>query len=165
MTVTKTHKSRLKQTSDSGSEDEVYLECRVNGEPVLGVAHGLLGLLYVLMCAARTFKKVKEDVVLMKAIKNSLTKVLCILEENEGKLLQKDGTYTVFFLNGSPGAIPVLTLAVGVFPDLKDRLLNAAQLAGELCWREGLVRQGIGLINGITGNGYALHSLFRCFNK
>ena len=43
--------------------------------------------------------------------------------------------------------------------------MESAVLAGEVTWKEGLVLKGNGLCNGISGNAYALHSLFRAYKR
>ena len=58
----------------------------------------------------------------------------------------------------------MLTLGVQVFPALQNRLLAAASKAGEVVWTEGLRLSGNGLIEGIAGNGYAMHCLSRAYN-
>lgn len=81
------------------------------------------------------------------------------MELNDGGCLPlvKGGTeYEVSMLNGSPGTIPLLTAAAGMFPDLEEALIACAIKAGERTWTEGFVLQGNGLASGITGNGYAM---------
>ena len=41
--------------------------------------------------------------------------------------------------------------------------MQAAQLAGEITWDEGILLKGSGICHGITGNGYLLHNLYRTF--
>ena len=69
--------------------------------------------------------------------------------------------YSVDFCHGSPGLIPLLTLAAGVFPTEKQKYWSVVEKAGELTWKEGLLRKGNGLCHGIAGNGYIMHNLNR----
>ena len=69
--------------------------------------------------------------------------------------------YSVDFCHGSPGVIPLLTLAADVFPFERNKYLAAAEKAGELTWKEGLLKKGNGLCHGIAGNGYVMHNLSR----
>ena len=55
----------------------------------------------------------------------------------------------------------MLIQAARIFPEQKDLYLDAARKAGECTWRFGLLLKGDGLCHGITGNAYALHSLYR----
>ena len=41
---------------------------------------------------------------------------------------------TCNFCKGSPGAIPMLTLALEVFPEMGERLLSQAENIGEELW-------------------------------
>jgi hypothetical protein len=52
-------------------------------------------------------------------------------------------------------------LAVDVFPEMKDQLLDAALKIGDHIWKDGLLKKGNGLCHGVTGNAYMLHSLYR----
>ena len=65
--------------------------------------------------------------------------------------------------HGAPGVLPMLTVAVELFPKMRDDLISAALKAGKKTWKYGLILKGNGLCHGISGNGYALHSLFRMF--
>ena len=59
----------------------------------------------------------------------------------------------------------MLCLASEIFPPHQQVLLEAAIKAGEVCWQYGLLLNGNGLSNGISGNGYMLHSLSRVLSK
>jgi mannitol-specific phosphotransferase system IIBC component len=65
------------------------------------------------------------------------------------------------FVHGSAGVIPVLVLGAEIFPDLYSRLMKASERLGDKTWHEGFLLMGNGISQGITGNGYALHSLYR----
>ena len=88
----------------------------------------------------------------------------------------------VEWCQGAPGAIPAFLSAAMLFkelhlcttPDEKDaatgehqvsadKYAEVARLAGEAVWSQGLLLKGNGLCEGITGNGYSLHSLARWY--
>ena len=88
----------------------------------------------------------------------------------------------VEWCQGAPGAIPAFLSAAMLFkelalctdPDEKDAAVSehqvsadkyaeVARLAGEAVWSQGLLLKGNGLCEGITGNGYSLHSLARWY--
>jgi hypothetical protein len=52
-----------------------------------------------------------------------------------------------------------------LFPKLKDKLLHAINIAGQKTWIEGLRLKGNGLCHGIAGNGYFLHTIYRCYAR
>ena len=76
----------------------------------------------------------------MNAIENTLVKILSFIKEYK-YCPAKVGTldYTVDFCKGSPGLIPMFILAVEVFPKIADYCLLAAEEAGKLTWKEGLL--------------------------
>ena len=94
-----------------------------------------------------------------------MLKLVTIIEENKGytPMREGDNTFYMHWSNGSPGMIPMLTIAAKRFPKLRERLLNAAEMAGEVTWRKGLVLRGNSLSFGISGNGYMLHTLYRTY--
>ncbi len=59
----------------------------------------------------------------------------------------------------------MLVLASEMFSANQEHYLETAEKIGELTWRKGLTRDGYGIFEGITGNGYALHSLSRGFTR
>jgi hypothetical protein len=59
----------------------------------------------------------------------------------------------------------MLNIAYQVFPDIRERILECAVLAGRVTWEKGLILKGPGICHGITGNGYALHCLSRLFTS
>ena len=66
------------------------------------------------------------------------------------------------FAEGASGVIHLLTAAAELFPNMAKDLVERSIKIGDLIWMEGLVFQGNSLFDGISGNGYALHCLFRC---
>ena len=93
--------------------------------------------------------------------------MLDYIDFHKGYLPAREGAPTdnITFCSGIPGAIPMLTAAIDLFPSMQTKLLAAATRAGEITWKEGLLLRGNSLCHGIAGNGYMLHTLFRTFNK
>ena len=70
-------------------------------------------------------------------------------------------------MSGLSGVIPMLTKATEVFHDnekLVERCIKAVDLLGEVTWGQGLVFK-TGLVDGIIGNGYLLHRIYRMYNN
>jgi hypothetical protein len=44
---------------------------------------------------------------------------------------------------------------------MKTRLISAAIRAGENVWKQGLLKKGVSLCHGTSGNGFMLHCLYR----
>ena len=59
---------------------------------------------------------------------------ISILPSDSKAYLQSSPKDSVDFCKGAPGAIPLLTSAIKMFPDLAERLLYAAATAGEITW-------------------------------
>jgi len=68
----------------------------------------------------------------------------------------------VHFCHGSTGALPFLISAYKTFND--PNYLEAIKKTAELIWEKGLLKKGNGICHGISGNGFALHSMFRFTN-
>ena len=105
---------------------------------------------------------------LMPAIEGSLNLILEQQSSNKFiPVVQGKTKHSLTFDNGISGIIPLITLALSSssFPNLTERLTDAAQTAGDQIWTEGLLLHRNGLSTGITGCGYALHNLYRTFNS
>ena len=107
---------------------------------------------------------------MLEKVEPAIDELLADMENNKrGILPLKPGSsikeYTVDFCQGAPGIIPLLTVAAEVYPHKKNRILDAARLAAELTWKEGLLPQGNGLASGIAGNGYLMHTLYRTLHR
>ncbi|KAI8822003.1 uncharacterized protein EV422DRAFT_566431 [Fimicolochytrium jonesii] len=64
----------------------------------------------------------------------------------------------VQWCHGAPGVIHTMILSHQRFHDAS--YLDAALKAGELVWKKGLLRKGVGLCHGISGNAYAFIDLY-----
>eukprot|EP00775_Hariotina_reticulata_P009210 gene9210-9377_t len=67
----------------------------------------------------------------------------------------------VAWCHGGTGFVLTLLKAAEVFGDGNGRYMAAATAAGNDIWRRGLLKKGVGLCHGISGNGYALLALAR----
>ena len=65
----------------------------------------------------------------------------------------------VHFCHGGTGAVMMLISAFFLFNE--SRYLEASIKAGELIWEKGILLKGNGVCHGITGNAYALFSLYK----
>jgi hypothetical protein len=91
------------------------------------------------------------------------TTIALAQREEEGRLAQWPaiaGTETerrpVQWCHGAPGIVT----ALGSLPD-DPRIDELLAAGGELTWRAGPLRKGVGLCHGTSGNGYALLALHR----
>ncbi|CAI9089435.1 OLC1v1024008C1 [Oldenlandia corymbosa var. corymbosa] len=124
-----------------------------NGKNHWGAAHGLAGIMHVLMhfnLQENQQKEVKETLLYM--IKKRLpsgTYPLC--EEEKGDLL-------VHWCHGAPGVALTLVKAAEFFGD--KVFAKAAVDAGKVVWERGLLEH-VGICHGISGNAYVFHALYR----
>ncbi len=129
-----------------------------------GAAHGLFGILYVLMKAIEVTGAI-TDPDLLEMIKKTCEQIVkaqfptgnfppSFGEGSKDKL--------VHFCHGAPGAIPMLLQAHKMFGD--EAFLTAALNAGEAVWNRGILLKGNGLCHGIAGNAYMLHALYAYTN-
>lgn len=95
-----------------------------------------MGVIHELMLAVVAVKSLRNDKELMNAIEKTVLYFEKVIGDL-GYLPRYAGAknYTVDFCQGSPGAIPTLTLAAELFPARAPQLLGAAEKAGEVTWQ------------------------------
>ncbi len=126
-----------------------------------GAAHGLMGILYMIIKAITMVPQLEKDVELLSAVEKSCEFVLA-KQYPSGNFPSSHGSTDdrlVHFCHGAAGAIPFLLAAYRTFK--RDAYLTAALKAGEAVWAKGILKKGNGICHGITGNGYTFHSLYR----
>jgi hypothetical protein len=97
-----------------------YIKCLSAWMPFLGVSLGQVGVIYMLLKATQAVSWISlEYKSLKQAIKNSLLRLLDTLEQH-GKLPSIRGKdyFHCHFCNGAPGAIPLISLAMRIYPEL-----------------------------------------------
>lgn len=97
----------------------------------------------------------------MKILKNTTDYVLEMQFEsgNFPSSIGKKDDLLVHFCHGSTGAVPFLITAYKTFND--KRISEALTRTADLIWERGLLKKGNGICHGISGNGLALHSMYR----
>ena len=139
------------------------LQSFVGSEQFYGAKLGTCGVLYSIVKSILVVKPLQDDRDLLNGVLQTLNFLINKIIAGDGLLAR--GRFfkrlTVDWCGGSPGAIPLLTLAVQLFPWMSERLLETAELVGERLWKEGLLLKGNSLCHGIAGNGYLLHCLYR----
>ncbi|XP_067144208.1 lanC-like protein 2 [Centruroides vittatus] len=123
----------------------------------IGAAHGLIGILYMLL-QAREYISLEE---LNSLVKPSIDFLLEIRfpSGNMPSSLGNKSDRLVHWCHGAPGAIHLFGLAYKVFGEQK--YLDAAKQCGDLIWRRGLLRKGYGICHGVSGNAYAFLVLYQ----
>ncbi|KDO74128.1 hypothetical protein CISIN_1g015433mg [Citrus sinensis] len=124
-----------------------------HGKKYWGAAHGLAGIMHVLMDMELKPDEV-EDVkgTLRYMIKNRFP---------SGNYPSSEGSESdrlVHWCHGAPGVTLTLAKAAEVFGE--KEFLQAAVDAGEVVWKRGLLKR-VGICHGISGNTYVFLSLYR----
>lgn len=124
------------------------------GEKYWGAAHGLAGIMHVLMemnLKPDELEDVKGTIKYM--IKNRFPSGNYMWSEEDRK---RD--VLVHWCHGAPGVALTLVKAAEVFGD--KEFLEAAADAAEVVWNRGLLKR-VGICHGISGNAYVFLSLYR----
>eukprot|EP00051_Salpingoeca_urceolata_P013026 m.162856 g.162856 ORF g.162856 m.162856 type:complete len:426 (+) comp17675_c0_seq5:67-1344(+) len=133
----------------------------------LGAAHGLCGILQAVLLARRWFPDAVDA--------DDLGVVLMCVDELVAQTFESGNLPSSFTNNkdrlvqwchGAPGLVPLLGEVVRVCRELGDggrltRMIAAAGAAARVCGMQGLLRKGVGLCHGISGNALALLSAAR----
>ncbi|XP_030546255.1 lanC-like protein GCL2 [Rhodamnia argentea] len=124
------------------------------GEKYWGAAHGLAGIMHVLMHLELKPDEM-EDVkgTLKYMIRNRFPSGNYPSSEED-----RNRDVLVHWCHGAPGIALTLVKAAEVFRD--DEFLRAAVDAAEVVWNRGLLRR-VGICHGISGNAYVFLSLYR----
>ncbi|PHJ22984.1 lanthionine synthetase c family protein [Cystoisospora suis] len=123
----------------------------------LGAAHGVLGILYILMLVP----SVRRDLNAMRYVKGTLDWILTLETENQNypACFGETQDYLCHFCHGATGAVFTFSVASVIF-NHRD-FQKAALRAAECVWRYGLLKKGSGICHGISGSGYALLAVYK----
>lgn len=128
-----------------------------HGKKYWGAAHGLAGIMHVLM--DMELKPDEQELVkgtLRYMIQNRFP------SGNYPSSEGKDSDRLVHWCHGAPGIALTLAKAATVFRD--EEFLKAAIDAGEVVWSHGLLKR-VGICHGVSGNAYVFLALYRLTGK
>ncbi|XP_014222845.1 lanC-like protein 1 [Trichogramma pretiosum] len=123
----------------------------------LGGAHGLAGIIYILLQA--------KDYLTENQLNNEIEPALQWLESLKypsGNFPSSVGSTTdklVHWCHGAPSMTMLFCLSYEIFK--KDQYLQTALQCGEVVWNRGLLKKGCGICHGVAGNAYTFISLFQ----
>ncbi|XP_011496801.1 PREDICTED: lanC-like protein 1 [Ceratosolen solmsi marchali] len=123
----------------------------------LGGAHGVAGILYVLLQARNYLSeeqiktKIEPTLQWLESIKYSSGNFPSSIESTTDKL--------VHWCHGAPSMTMLFCLAYEIFN--KEQYLRTALECGEVVWKRGLLKKGCGMCHGVAGNAYTFLSLFQ----
>ncbi|PKA60412.1 hypothetical protein AXF42_Ash008472 [Apostasia shenzhenica] len=128
-----------------------------HGKKYWGAAHGLAGIMHVLM----DMKLEPEE---LEDVKGTLRYMIENRFPNGNYPSSEDSKTNrlVHWCHGAPGVALTLVKAAEVFPD--EQFLGAAVDAAEVVWSRGLLKR-VGICHGVSGNAYVFLSLYRFTGK
>lgn len=132
-----------------------------HGKQYYGAAHGLIGILFVLLQAG---DKYLSSSTMQTLIKPSIDYLMSqkFKSGNIPSSRGSDNDKLIHWCHGAPGAIHLFVKAYQIFQDAK--YLQAAVDCNQVIWQRGLLKKGYGLCHGIAGNAYAFIALYKQTN-
>ena len=138
--------------------------------PVSGAAHGLAGILYVLIKCREQLEPGELEQLVLPTLNWLLTTKLengnymsSLDSSSQGRLVQ--------WCHGAPGMGLVfagvhrfLTRSASECAPITTDFLNAAKLCADFTWKYGLLKKGFSLCHGVGGNGYVFLALYHATN-
>lgn len=130
----------------------------------LGAAHGIVGILFTLLHFVSELQDLgnamnKDYLSMIRRSVDALQDML-LPSGNLPSTLGDDRDYLVHWCNGSPGHVLLLVKCYEIFQET-DYLDKASNIAWNVVFSRGLLRKGVGLCHGISGNAYVFLALHR----
>ncbi|XP_028049569.1 lanC-like protein 2 isoform X2 [Monomorium pharaonis] len=141
----------------SSNNSESALMYSWHDKEYIGAAHGLAGILYLLLQARQYLTQIQIDNYIkpsldyLKKLRYSSGNFLSSVESSSDRLVQ--------WCHGAPGMSALFCLAYKVFED--STYLEIAIQCGDIIWERGLLKKGYSICHGVAGNGYAFLHLFQ----
>eukprot|EP01132_Coremiostelium_polycephalum_P005036 gene5036-6266_t len=138
----------------------------------LGAAHGLAGILYMLMDSLEVLNhdnEIDENSFFTKAkqlMRDSIDYLVTCQFPSSGNFpSRKENTEDklVQWCHGAPGIIPTLIKSSQFFGE--PSYLQVAEIASRVIWTKGLLKKGVGLCHSISGNAYSFLLLYQSTHK
>lgn len=149
------------QLSNSEKMTNCPLFYKWHEKPYIGAAHGIVGIIYVLLlCREYLTKRQLESLVL------PTVNYIASLKYKSGNYPSSLGNSTdklIHWCHGAPGVIHLLALSYEVFKD--ESHLKLSRECADVIWQRGLLKKGYGLCHGVAGNGYAFLRMFQLTNE
>ena len=123
-----------------------------------GAAHGLIGILFILLQLERKFV---SDEILHILIMPSVDYLLKKMYEsgNVPSSMNSETDKLIHWCHGAPGSIHLFLLAYSISGNPK--YLEAAEKNAQVIWNRGLLKKGHGLCHGIAGNAYGFLAMYQ----
>ncbi|XP_046846106.1 lanC-like protein 2 [Xenia sp. Carnegie-2017] len=129
-----------------------------HGKYYVGAAHGIAGILYMLLQLHPYSHAVKEHI---NEIQGSIDYLLTVRfpSGNYPSSFENEKDRLIHWCHGAPGVVFLMLKAFQVFEE--KRYLDAAISCGEVVWKRGLLKKGYGICHGVSGNAYTFLALYK----
>ncbi|KAJ8722736.1 hypothetical protein PYW07_003916 [Mythimna separata] len=127
-----------------------------------GAAHGMAGILYMLL-QARLFINVVEIRTFIKPAIDWLLNQRFPSGNFPSSMGSSSGDKLVQWCHGAPGFVPLCILAYQIFEE--EKYLKIAVQCGNVIWDRGLCTKGYSICHGVSGNAYAFIQLYQATKK
>ncbi|XP_034840238.1 lanC-like protein 2 [Maniola hyperantus] len=124
----------------------------------LGAAHGVAGILYMLL-QAREYIDANEVRDYIKPSLDWLLNQKFSGGNYPSSLGSASGDRLVQWCHGAPGFVPLCLLAYQVF--LEEKYLETAIQCGDVIWQRGICTKGYSICHGVSGNAYSFLQLYQ----
>ncbi|XP_050345260.1 glutathione S-transferase LANCL1-like [Nymphalis io] len=124
----------------------------------LGAAHGISGILYVLL-QGRSYINADDIRSYIKPTLDWLLNQRFPSGNFPSSLKSSSGDRLVQWCHGAPGFVPLCLLAYQIFHE--EKYLNIAIQCGDVIWQRGLCAKGYSICHGVSGNAYAFLHLYQ----
>mmetsp|Transcript_14820 Transcript_14820/g.21888 ORF Transcript_14820/g.21888 Transcript_14820/m.21888 type:complete len:434 (+) Transcript_14820:241-1542(+) len=131
-----------------------------HGKMYLGAAHGICGILTILLHFHDEIVSSGFD----DDVKRTIDKLLSIRFES-GNLPSSIGSgprQLVHWCHGAPGLVSLLCQAMKAYPSDRGRYVDCLGETVKVISTKGLLKKGFGICHGISGNSFALLCASRC---
>ncbi|XP_018560773.1 lanC-like protein 2 [Anoplophora glabripennis] len=123
----------------------------------LGAAHGLSGILYLLLQVKEYLTQEELDALVKPTIDYLITQRFP--SGNFPSSLGRDSDKYVQWCHGAPGFLYLFTAAYKAYHD--SMYLQLAQDCGDVIWERGLLKKGYSICHGVSGNAYCFLELYQ----
>ncbi|XP_063421840.1 lanC-like protein 2 [Mytilus trossulus] len=127
----------------------------------LGAAHGIAGILYLLM----QVKDPSFNDTLQTLVRPTVDWMLSLQFPSgncPSSIGSSSGDKLIHWCHGAPGWIYMFIKAYQLFSD--EKYLEAAKRCSAVIWERGILKKGYGICHGTAGNGYAFLAMYRLTN-
>ncbi|XP_068629686.1 lanC-like protein 2 isoform X2 [Battus philenor] len=124
----------------------------------LGAAHGVSGILYLLL-QARDYVSSQDMKTLIKPTLDWLADKQFSSGNFPSSLGSSSGDRLVQWCHGAPGFIPLFLLAHQIFKE--EKYVKIALKSCEVIWQRGLCTKGYSICHGVSGNAYSFLYMYQ----